>query len=139
MGPEDSSYSRNMKRAAWLAIAGVVGLIVAINLHLVPGVVTLTKRIPGRDTTTHFLVFGGLSLIVNLAFARSRFRGRELGVSGCTGLLLVAIALEEFSQKWIPLRDFTFTDMGASFAGALVFALLAWILLAREASRRATA
>ena len=89
-----------------------------------------------RSILGHVLLFGIVSLLVNLAFARTRVRGRELGVPLCTGLLLVAITLEEYSQKLVPNRDFSMTDLGASFAGALVGAAIAWITLARRASKQ---
>lgn len=125
-----------MKSAATLAIAGVVAIIVAINLRMAPWVTTVVRNVPGRDTTGHVVLFGILSLLVNLAFARSRVRDRELGVPVCTSLLLIAIALEESSQKLLPNRDFSMTDLGASFAGALVGAAIAWITLARRASKQ---
>ena len=120
-----------MKRVALFAIAGVVGIIVAVDLRMAPLVMELVRRVPGRDTTGHFVLFGILSLLINLAFARSRIRGREAGVGLCTGLLLAAIALEEYSQKLIPGRDFNLTDLGSSVAGTVLFAAAAWAILAR--------
>lgn len=124
-----------MKHAALLAIAGVVGLIVAVDLRLAPYVMELVKRVPGRDTTGHFVLFGGLSLLINLAFARSQIAGRELGVRVCTGLLLAAIVLEEYSQKLIPGRDFNLVDLGSSVAGTVLFAVIAWAILGRSRER----
>lgn len=125
-----------MKRAALLAIAGVIGIIVAVDLRMAPLVTDVVKRLPGRDTTGHFVLFAVLSLLINLAFARSRIGGRELGVPLCTGLLLVVLTLEEYSQKLIPGRDFNLTDLGASVAGAVLFAVAAWAILARTSFRR---
>ncbi len=124
-----------MKRAALLAIAGVVGIIVALDLRAAPYVMEVVRRVPGRDTTGHFVLFGALSLLINLAFAGSRVRGRELGVQMCTGLLLAAIVLEEYSQKLIPGRDFNLTDLGSSVAGTLLFAVVAWAIMARARAR----
>lgn len=124
-----------MKSAALLAIGAVVTVIMAVNLQWAPWLIPIVKRIPGRDLTAHFVLFGVLSLLVNLAFARSRVRGRELGVTAITSVLLVAIALEEYSQKMIPRRDFNMNDLGASVAGALLFAAIAWGVLARTAPR----
>jgi hypothetical protein len=130
---------RTMKTAALLSIAGITALIVAINLRMAPWVVTVVRNVPGRDTTGHVVLFGIVSLLVNLAFARSRVRGRELGVPVCTTLLLLVITLEEYSQKWVPNRDFSTTDLGASFVGTLVCAGVAWIILARSKSTQRSA
>jgi VanZ family protein len=128
-----------MKSAALLSIAAMVAITLAINLRLAPWIMTVVRQVPGRDMTGHVVLFGVVSLLVNLAFARSRVWGRELGVPLCTALLLVGIALEEYSQKWVPNRDFSMSDLGASYAGTLVAALVAWIILSRsEAKARPT-
>jgi VanZ family protein len=101
----------------------------AVNLQAAPWLVTIVKKIPGRDLTAHFVLFGGLSLLLNLAFAQSRIRGRELGVPVLSGVLLVVIALEEYSQKMIPRRDFSIDDLLASIAGVVLFAAIAWAIL----------
>lgn len=81
--------------------------------------------VPGGDVTAHVVLMGLLSLTVNLAVSRSR---RPLGVVPCTALLLVAVTLEELSQKLIPTRTFSLVDLAASYAGILAFAgLAAWI------------
>lgn len=134
-----SGQSPHMKRAAWFSIAAVVALTIALDLRLAPWLLQVVKQVPGRDITGHFVLFGALSLLVNLAFARSRFRGRELGVPSCTGLLLLAVSAEEASQKLIPRRDFSMTDLGASVIGVLIFAAIAWGILAYYSSRHATA
>ena len=120
-----------MKRLAILAIATVSAISLVASLgyrHLFDFVL----RIPGRDTTTHFVVMGLVALFVSLGFSSSRLWGRRLGALGCTLLVAAAVSLEEASQALLPSRSFSLQDLFASLGGILVAGLLAALILWRR-------
>ncbi len=124
-----------MRRFAFLVIIVVAVVSLLASLGYGPRLFSWVNDIPGRDATCHFLLMGLLSLSVNLAFWRSEVRGRRLGVLGCTALVLIAITLEELTQILIPARAFSFRDLFASYAGILICAFAAAIVIQRGGDR----
>ena len=118
-----------MRLLGLLAIAVVAGLSVVASLDPESPLLDFVKRVPGRDTTLHFLLMGVLALFVVLGFASARVGGRRLGVLGCGVLAGVAITLEEILQIAIPGRVFSWTDLSASWGGILAGTALAWMIL----------
>ena len=117
-----------MKRLAIVVIAAVAAISSIASLgyrHLFDFV----HRIPGRDTTSHFVVMGLVAFVVCLGFSSSRLWGRRLGAIGCTLLVAAVVTLEEGSQALIPTRSFAVGDLLASYGGILVAGLLAALIL----------
>lgn len=85
--------------------------------------------LPGGDKVGHFLLFGMLSLIVNLMVA-----GRW-SHSNATGIVCLGVLLEELSQIYLPSRQFDLWDMVADAAGIFFFA---WLAVAWSARRRSS-
>ncbi len=81
--------------------------------------------LPGADKTGHFLLMGTLGFLVVLAFSESRVRGRRLGAAGCIAAVCVLVTLDELSQFYLPHRTVSLNDLLASWAGILVFGLVA--------------
>jgi len=88
------------------------------------GFLAFVYSFPYGDKAGHFILFGILSLLVNLTFLRSRPRSnpRPL-IFGVTALLLAVIATEEWSQRFFPQRTSDWLDLCSSLAGV---ALGAW-------------
>ena len=121
-----------MKRLAIVAISAVAAISLIASLgyrHFFDFV----RFIPGRDTTSHFLVMGLLAFFVSLGFSSSRLWGRRLGTIGCTLLVAAVVTLEEGSQALIPTRSFALRDLLASYGGIVVAGLLAALVLALRA------
>jgi len=79
----------------------------------------------GGDKLGHFLLFGMLSLFVNLALFQS-LPGRDptrVVVISCLILALV-IGAEELSQNIFSTRTFSWLDLTASYLGVALFSLL---------------
>ncbi len=99
-------------------------IILADTGHL--GLLGLVYDFPLGDKAGHFILYGILSLLVNLsvfeACAVSRIR-RSVVI--CSFALAIPIALEEFSQQWIHTRTFSLLDLAASYLGVAAFAWLA--------------
>jgi len=100
------------------------------------GIIGKIYDIPYGDKAAHFLLYGTLTLLANLSVAEARPRWSTVIKAGiCSTILVVLIGLEELSQKWLPLRRASVTDLVSSYLGVAVFTLLAvWIW--RRRSRR---
>lgn len=114
-----------MKWAAILFAAFIVLIIIladAGRLQFLDGM----NQIPFADKAGHFLLYGILALLVNLALFRSspvQSRRRILWITGlCLGVL---IGLEEISQRFFVQRSFDLLDLASSYLGVAFFSWLA--------------
>ena len=121
-----------MKR--WAIVSGiaiVVILVLADTDHL--GILDVGYHVPFGDKIAHFVLFGLLCLVVNLAVFESRPAIDPGRLALMTSLLLaLPIGLEEFSQRWISSRSANLPDLAASYLGLVVFAGLAVIIAKRK-------
>ena len=113
----------------WLAILFAFLLLVIIvlaDMGALPRYLQLMKDLPYADKAGHFILYGILTLLVDLAFFRSRpNRSREL-LTVTSGLILaLLIGLEEFSQQYFVDRTFSLMDLAASYLGVIFFSWLA--------------
>ncbi len=84
----------------------------------------MLQSIPAGDKLGHFLLFGTLAFLANLAVARS-------GVSlawhlKITALVVVVVMAEELSQIFLPHRNFDSMDLVADLAGIILFSAFAY-------------
>ena len=84
----------------------------------------LIGLVPMGDKTLHFLLLTSLSFLINASL-----KSRRTGVAGLNvllGSLLVGtlFTLEEFSQAFIPSRNFEILDMVCNYAGVYTGSLL---------------
>lgn len=85
------------------------------------GILRVINQIPFGDKIGHFILYGILSLLLDLSLLRSlpnRSPKLIVVISGLTLALL--IALEEWSQKLFSTRTFDLVDLFAGLAGLLV-------------------
>jgi len=123
---------RLLRRLLGVAAIGVVlGLTVLVSLDRADGILRFFSFVPGDDGVRHFIVMGLLSAGVNFGFHGARVGGRRLGVAWLTGLVLVLVTLEEYSQAFIPGRRLQMDDWGAGVLGVFLGAALVTPLLRR--------
>lgn len=92
----------------------------------------LARLIPGEDKTGHFVLFGMLSLLVNVVLQSSRLRlGRLSLLKGSVLVAAFAIA-EEISQLFFRSRTFDWLDLSAGVVGIWLFGRLACRYTKRE-------
>ncbi|MCE9645252.1 MAG: VanZ family protein [Chloroflexi bacterium] len=72
------------------------------------------------DKLGHFVLFGLLNFFLTLTFLAAFPSGPSTRVALTIGLILALLAgLEEYSQKFYPLRTFDLVDLLASYLGLL--------------------
>jgi len=81
---------------------------------------------PYGDKAGHFLLYGLLSLVVNLSVFEAR-PAIDLGKLALATSLVLAllIGLEEYSQRFFPTRTSDWVDLAAGYLGVALFAWLA--------------
>lgn len=82
--------------------------------------------IPLGDKIGHFVLYGILTLLLDLTLFRSLPSRRPKLVALSAGLILaLLIGLEEYSQQFFANRTFSMVDLAASYLGVIFFSWLA--------------
>jgi len=85
---------------------------------------SMLQSIPAGDKLGHFLLFGTLAFLANLAVARS---GASLAWHlKITALVVVVVVAEELSQIFLPHRNFDSMDLVADLDGIILFSAFAY-------------
>lgn len=107
----------------------VVLITLAASFEVGDRAFALFHRVPGRDLTGHFVLFGLLSLSVTSWMCRRTPKASGWTHIRVTALLAVLILIEEISQGFIPARTFSLLDLSASLTGLLAGSLASlWLL-----------
>jgi polysaccharide biosynthesis protein VpsQ len=116
----------NIKWGAILFALFIILIIVLADLGEL-GFLRLINRIPFGDKIGHFVLYGILTLLIDLALIRSLPHiNRRLLVLRVALILALLIGLEEFSQQFFPNRSFDLIDLTFSYLGVLFFS---WVAL----------
>ena len=112
-----------MKYVAALFALFIVAVIVLADTNQL-GFIKALYDFPNGDKAGHFLLYGILSLLLNLTLLRSRrFPDPRRAAWTLTLLLALAIGLEELSQTLVPERTPDWWDLLFSYLGV---AMGAW-------------
>jgi VanZ family protein len=105
----------------------IVGIVIAANADRFPQFLRPSYDFPGGDKAGHFILFGILSFLLNKSALELLPKRNPTRLALTVSLLLaILIGLEEWSQSLFPSRTMSTTDLLASYAGLVVFALLAY-------------
>ena len=86
------------------------------------GILKLISRIPLGDKAGHFILYGILTLLLDLTFIRSFPKRSPRLLVAVMGLILVLIiGLEEYSQQFFAERTFDLVDLSFSYLGVVFF------------------
>jgi VanZ family protein len=90
------------------------------------GLLRLVNKIPYGDKAGHFMLYGILTLLIDLTLFSSLPQRNVKSVAVISGLTLtLLIGLEEFSQQYFVERTFSLRDLIASYLGVILFSWLA--------------
>ena len=108
----------------WLTILFALFIILIIVLADLGklGILQTINRIPLGDKAGHFILYGILTLLINLTLFRSIPFQSRTRIAVIIGLILaLLIGFEEFSQRNFPSRTFSLGDLTASYLGVIFF------------------
>ena len=125
-----------LRALAITALAAVGSFIAFLNVRHGRVVLPYSDRVPGGDFTGHLGLALLLSLAVNVGLSDARLFGRRIGPRAITVTLIGALALEEFSQRYVPGRQVQLQDVVASLLGVLLGGLIVSAWSRRRAERR---
>lgn len=113
----------------WLAILFclfIIGIILLADLGML-GFLGILNQIPYGDKVGHFILYGVLTLLLDLTLFRSRPHLRPGLIALQVALVLaLLIGLEEYSQQFFAKRSFDLVDLAFSYLGVIFFS---WIAL----------
>lgn len=113
----------------WLAILFtflILLIIVLADMGALPHFLQVWKDLPYGDKAGHFILYGILTLLVDLALFRSHPTRSRKWLTVTSGLTLaLLIGLEEFSQRYFADRTSSLKDLAASYLGLIFFSWLA--------------
>jgi len=113
----------------WLAFFFTLFIILIIVLADLGklGILRVLNQIPYGDKAGHFLLYGILTLLLDLTFTRSLpHPSRKLVVLRIALILSLIIGLEEYSQRFFTKRTFDLVDLTFSYLGVIFFS---WVAL----------
>ncbi|WP_299262866.1 VanZ family protein [uncultured Psychrosphaera sp.] len=101
-------------------------------------VFNVIDKVEYGDKYVHFLFYGFLSFLLNLILKFRQFNLSALNLRAVTlykGSVIVFVfsLFEEFSQAFIPYRNFDLIDMAANFSGILLFAFITKLIAKNQA------
>ncbi len=90
------------------------------------------RNLPYGDKISHFLLMGIFSFLVNLALSARSVKLWKFRYLLGSLIVLVIVAVEEFSQMFIRGRTFDWGDLAADFFGIFIFGEIARFLCNRK-------
>ena len=104
------------KIAAALFTIFIIWVIFTADVGAFPPIIRYVYYYPGGDKAGHFILYGILAFLLALAF-RQRTGWKWLPLARVTIILLILVALEEYSQSFFPSRTASLLDLIFSFLG----------------------
>ena len=91
------------------------------------GFLKILNQLPFADKIGHFVLYGILTLLLDLTFTRAfPPPSRKLTVLRIALILSLLIGLEEYSQQFFAKRTFDLVDLTFSYLGVIFFS---WVSL----------
>ena len=115
-----------MKWLTFFFVLFIVLIIVLADLGQL-GILRAINKIPFGDKAGHFILYGILTLLVDLTLIRALPNRDAKLIVVCMGLVLILlIGLEEYSQQFFPKRTYDLVDLTFSYLGVISFS---WVSL----------
>ena len=113
----------------WLTLLFTLFIVLVIILADLGklGILGVINQIPYGDKAGHFILYGILTLLLNLTFIRALpNRSPKLLVATIGLILILIIGVEEYSQQFFPKRTYDLVDLTFSYLGVIFFS---WVAL----------
>ena len=118
-----------MKYLAILFTLFIILIIILADLGQL-GFLKILNQIPFGDKIGHFVLYGILTLLLDLTFTRALpHPRRKLIILRIALILILLIGLEEYSQQFFAKRTFDLVDLAFSYLGVIFFS---WIALRKK-------
>ena len=130
-----------MIRIALLYAIAMAALVCAADAGWLLRLTDFVHDWPHLDKVIHFTLYGVLALLANLAIlGTGRWSALRSIVTGSVLVLIVA-TVEEYSNQFVAIRDYSLGDLAANYLGILVVGVLPLVprLLAPRRVARAEA
>jgi VanZ family protein len=115
-----------MKKLALLFALFILLIVFLADAGLLSRYLGFLYNFPYGDKAGHFILYGILTLLINLSLFRSYpNQGRSLLAVKCGLTLALLIGLEDFSQQFFSKRTFDLVDLSFSYLGLLCFSWVA--------------
>lgn len=90
-------------------------------------ILRVLNQLPYGDKAGHFILYGILTLLLDLTLTRSLAHpSRKLIILRIALILSLLIGLEEYSQQFLAKRTFDLVDLTFSYLGVIFFS---WVAL----------
>jgi polysaccharide biosynthesis protein VpsQ len=93
---------------------------------------SIIRNLPGGDKYGHFLLMGLLSFLINTSLRCRKLDVRAKRVLLGSGIVSLAVTLEEVSQIFMQYRSFDLVDLLFDYLGIWVFGKVALYVRARR-------
>lgn len=122
-----------------ICLVGIISIIaIADNRHL-PSFLRAIYDFPFGDKVGHFILFGIFSFTANLALSGlTDHKAQKSHFIILNAAILAAVTIEEFSQLFLVMRNFSLFDLFSGYAGIVCFAILAQKACAKMRRERGT-
>jgi hypothetical protein len=134
------NYAQKSERIAidlkWITVGFVLFMIIIIVLDdagRLPGVLAIFYSFHYGDKAGHFLLMGLMNFLVVLSFPIRRSANLAQSSLVCSLIVGALVTLEEGSQVFFSTRTASLADLASSYAGIILFGVLAYWLRARKA------
>ncbi len=119
-----------MNKFGWISIIFTVFLgVIILMANSGSQFIWWIARFPMADKVGHFLLFGSLAFLLNMALNCRRYRLFDKEVLFGSMIVICVVALEEISQIFIATRTFDITDLMYDGMGIFLGGYLAVIAL----------
>lgn len=103
-------------------------VLLSANLGWNLSVLKFKDLMPHGDKVSHFFLMGGLAFFVNLLLNCKQKILFQRSILIGSLFVVIGVTLEEFSQLFIPRRNFDLLDLACDYLGILLFSRLAvWV------------
>ena len=87
-------------------------------------VLRAVAAVPGGDKSLHFLLVGGMALLLNWSWGAAHWRAGPLRIQQGSVVVALVCTLEELSQLFVRARAFDLEDLAYDYAGILLLGQL---------------